>query len=164
MENELQALKTLRPVLGLIFYGSALWWLIGSKPLPLSLSTPDAIRWAGFAISLFGIMLFQRSVTALGLQYRGGIGLHDDHRLVTTGPYRLIRHPIYAAFIMIMIGVLFLTANLIVGLSGLILVSLIPILRIRKEEEELRARFTLDYDKYSQTTGSMLPLFRHRPN
>lgn len=159
MENELSTLKVIRPILGFIFYGAVLWWLISSQSVPLSFAAPDTVRFFGLLLSFAGVALLQWSVVALGTQYRGGLGLYEDHRLITTGPYAVVRHPIYIAFLIMMLGVLMLTANMLIGMSGLIFVSLIPLFRIRKEEEQLSERFAATYEDYRRKTGCLIPRF-----
>ncbi len=96
------------------------------------------------------------SLNQLTHEVRGLVFL-QDHRLVTTGPYRFIRHPIYASFIAIMLLVLPLSANWALGLSGLLLVISIAAVRIPIEEDQLHKRFGKDWEEYRDQTGSLLP-------
>jgi protein-S-isoprenylcysteine O-methyltransferase Ste14 len=88
------------------------------------------------------------------------VGLYPNHALVTTGPYRLIRHPIYLAFIAIMCLVFVLSANWLLGLSGLLLVGSIAIARIPIEERELHERFGMSWQTYQEQTGKFFPRVR----
>jgi len=106
------------------------------------------------------LILFATSFRALGANYRGGVGLYPNHALVTTGPYRLIRHPIYLAFIAIMCLVFVLSANWLLGLSGLLLVGSIAIARIPIEERELHERFGMSWQTYQEQTGKFFPRVR----
>ena len=106
------------------------------------------------------LAFFTWGFRSLGTNYRGGVGLHDGHELVTTGAYRWVRHPIYIGFIAIMLAVLLLSANWVLGLAGLLLVMSIAVARIPIEESELRERFPLAWDKYSERTGRVFPRLR----
>lgn len=157
-EHELPSLRVIRPVLGLVFYGALLDWLIPGTRLawariPLGVSW----RWAGGVVAVLAVLLLWRAVVALGANYRGGIGLWDDHQLVVSGPYRWIRHPIYTAFVLVMLGVMGLSASWLVGLSGLALTSAIPALRLRREEQELAERFGEAFGEYRSSTAGFVP-------
>lgn len=160
--HELPLLRWLRPVLGVVFYAGLLDWLVpGTRIEPAVLPLPVAVRWAGAAIALSGTLLVWWSMATLGPQYRGGVGLWDDHRLVTGGPYRWIRHPTYLGFVVVMAGVGLLSASWLVGGSGLLLTAAIPALRAPVEEAELESRFGEGYRRYAARTGRYLPrIFR----
>ena len=124
------------------------------------LAIPTTLRWIAVGLLIPTLILFATSFRALGANYRGGVGLYPNHVLVTTGPYRLIRHPIYLAFIAIMCLVFVLSANWLLGLSGLLLVSSIAIARIPVEERELNERFGMSWQSYSEQTGKIFPRVR----
>ena len=110
------------------------------------------------------LVFFRSSFQQLGTNYRGGVGLYERHELVVRGPYAVVRHPIYAAFIAIMLLVLLLSANWVLGLSGLLLVSSIAVVRIPVEEQRLRERFGSAWTDYSRHTGSLIPLVGRKPH
>ncbi len=83
--------------------------------------------------------------------------MYDKHELVTTGPYRRLRHPIYAAFIAIMLLVLRLSANWVLGVSGLLLVGSIAVGRMATEERQLHERFGAEWEVYRDRTGRLMP-------
>ena len=58
--------------------------------------------------SIIGIALAWTSVTHLGKQFRVHAGLYADHELVRTGPYAIVRHPIYAALLAMLLCTIFL--------------------------------------------------------
>lgn len=156
--NELPALRWIRPLLGLVFYGAILDWLLPGTRLEFArLALPGAVRWTGEAIALGGILLVGWSFETLGRDYRGGVGLWDDHRLVTTGPYAHVRHPIYLGFLIAMLGIWLLSADWLAGASGLLLTASIPLLRVPIEEAELADRFGKAYRDYEARTGRFLP-------
>ena len=77
--------------------------------------------------------------------------------LVTDGPYRWIRHPMYTAFYVLHIAVFFLTANWFIGLTWLAGLTIIIVLRVKREEAMLLARFGDKYNSYMERTGRFLP-------
>ncbi len=159
--NEVPGLLAVRGMLGLVFYSVLIAWLFLPGTLPWTyLSLPMALRWWGVALLLPVIALFEWSFRSIGDTYRGGIGLHDAHQLVVTGAYRYMRHPIYASFICLMLAVLMISANWLLGLSGLALVSVIPATRIPIEEAQLHDRFGGAWTAYRDRTGRLFPRLR----
>jgi protein-S-isoprenylcysteine O-methyltransferase Ste14 len=79
-----------------------------------------------------------------------------EHTLVTTGPYRWIRHPFYTSAALAILGNSLAAANWFIFSAGSLVFVLMAI-RVRKEEENLIARFGDDYRNYMQRTGRFLP-------
>ncbi len=92
------------------------------------------------------------------------IQVQAGHRLVETGPYRTVRHPLYTAIMLIAAGQTLLFLSLPMGVLTLILVGLATY-RARLEEGLLRspAAFGARYDAYMARTGRFLPASSHRP-
>lgn len=158
LAHEVRGLVVVRAALGLVFYGTLMAWLFWPQAIGWSyLAVPAAWRWLAVALLLPTLAFYTWSSRTLGANYRGGVGLYDGHELVTTGPYRWIRHPIYVAFIGLMLLVLFLSANWVLGSSGLLLVSAIAAARIPVEERELDHRFGPAWKSYRERTGRVLP-------
>lgn len=143
--------------------GVALWLylpVLVLSPSMMAWSTvpvPTTLRWAGLAVAAFLVPPFihwaQRS---LGDNVTTTVITRKDHKLVTHGPYRYIRHPLYTGGM-----VFFLAMSVAAGSWFLLLVMSVvfPVLlaRIPKEEEELRRRFGETYVAYVQRTGRFLP-------
>ena len=161
LAHEVPALIAVRAALGLVFYFTLFAWLFRPRALRWSyFSEPDALRWLAVALLVPVLTFFAWSFRSLGESYRGGVGLHDAHELVTTGAYRWIRHPIYVAFIAIMILVLLISANWVLGLAGLLLVVSIAAGRVRGEERQLHERFGEAWERYGEATGRWIPRLR----
>ena len=149
LQNEVRGLVIARALLGLVFYGMLIVWLVRSdSPAWARINLPLSIRWTAAALLVPALAFFTWAFHSLGANYRGGVGLYDDHELVTTGAYAFVRHPIYVAFIAVMLLVLVLSANWLLGLSGLILVTSIAVARVPTEERELEERFGEEWRAY----------------
>lgn len=96
-----------------------------------------------------GFILLSASWRVLHQAQRSG-------RLATTGPYRRIRHPQYAGFIVIMLGFLFQWPTLLTLLMFPILVVMYARLA-RREEREVREEFGAAYDRYAAVTPAFVP-------
>lgn len=157
-QHELPILRAIRPALGIVFYVAIFDWLLPGRRLDFAvLELAPAIRLAGVALAFLAVGLIVWSFGALGVHYRGGVGLWDDHELVTSGPYRRVRHPIYLGFFLTMVGVALLSADWLVGISGILLTLSIPLLRVPVEEAELEERFGDRWRSYRERTGTFLP-------
>lgn len=118
---------------------------------------PDWMRWLGAFIALCGVGLFYWSHRLLGANWISSAALRKEHTLVTGGVYRLVRHPMYLATLILGIGVTLLTSNWFVGI-GLIVPPMVMIgQRVPAEEEALAARFGDRYRNYAAQTGRFFP-------
>ncbi len=83
-----------------------------------------------------------------------------DQTLVTDGPYRMVRNPLYSFSLIGFIGAGFAFESLVLaGLFGLVfLVSHLP--AIRREEQKLRGRFGKEYEDYERRVPSLIPSIR----
>jgi protein-S-isoprenylcysteine O-methyltransferase Ste14 len=109
---------------------------------------------AGFAVHAAAILLDLWAMRCLGRNWSGAVTIKVDHELVKTGPYRLVRHPIYTA----MIGMYLGTAIVSGELHGLLAVLLVVIAYGRKtliEERGLREVFGTAYEDYARSTAAL---------
>jgi protein-S-isoprenylcysteine O-methyltransferase Ste14 len=161
LSHEVRALLFVRGALGLVFYSALIAWMLFPGSMAWSyLPLPIEARWLGAALLAPALAFFAWSFHSLGENYRGGVGLYEAHQLVTTGPYRWMRHPIYLAFSCIMLLLLPLSGNWVLGLSGLALVMSIAVVRIPIEERQLDERFGPAWKRYRDNTGLFLPWIR----
>ncbi len=116
-------------------------------------------RWTGVLLALGGFGLLEWSHRALGRNWSDRPRLTRDQTLVTRGPYRWIRHPIYSAFLLILGSPLLITANWLVGLLWLLMTLLDIRDRLAFEEAWLAERFGPAYAAYRRRTGRLLPRF-----
>lgn len=121
---------------------------------------PDWVRWLGGFISLTGIAGFYWSHHALGKNWAIALEIKKEHALVTDGPYRFVRHPMYAAIYVIAIGLSLLSANWLIAVVFLIPFTLMYLVRVPSEEEMMLEYFGAAYRNYMTKTGRLIPRFR----
>ena len=136
----------------LIFTG--LFQLVQYFPLQLRFQHDSWVQVIGIALETVGYLLFLWSVLERG-RYATSWEMHENHKLVTWGPYRYVRHPSYLAYFLMFFGLFFLLLNL---------VALVPLVAIpgyvsltTYEEQLLIARFGNEYVEYQRRTGRFLP-------
>jgi protein-S-isoprenylcysteine O-methyltransferase Ste14 len=127
------------------------------------LAYPNWVRWLGAIILASGIVLLWASHHHLGRSFHSLIVAKDEQVLVETGPYRLIRHPIYSAYVMNYVGGGLLAGNLVLTFVPVTMFAVLVCLRMGKEEQVLIYKFGQRYIAYMQRTGRLVPRFRARP-
>lgn len=111
----------------------------------------------GTLILLASLRLFRLTHKALGKMWSHSLDLREGHKLVTSGIYEKVRHPMYTAFWLWAIGAAFLLPNWVAGFSGLVGFGTLFFLRVGQEEEMMRQQFGEEYDAYMQRTKRIFP-------
>jgi len=120
--------------------------------------TPNVILFAiGALILLFTLRLFRLTHKALGRMWSHSLDLREGHKLVTSGIYERVRHPMYTAFWAWGLGAAFLLPNWIAGFSGLIGFGSLFFLRVGEEERMMQQEFGDEYDSYMKRTKRIIP-------
>jgi protein-S-isoprenylcysteine O-methyltransferase Ste14 len=100
------------------------------------------------------------SVAHLGKQFRVHAGLYVDHELVRTGPYGVVRHPIYASFLgMLLFTIVLLTPWHWAAVALVFYVAGTEI-RVRTEDRLLAGRFGDEFERYRKAVPAYLPFVR----
>ena len=132
------------------------WVEFARMPLPVG------VRLAGVPVALAGIFLFGWMFRHLGLNVTSTSAPRANATLVTSGPYRWVRHPMYSAALLLAIAATLFTANVIMLIGGLGMFVLLAA-RSRVEEGRLIERFGEAYRSYQRTTAAFFP-WRFRQN
>jgi protein-S-isoprenylcysteine O-methyltransferase Ste14 len=104
-----------------------------------------------------GLWLFRRTHKELGKNWSITLEIRDKHKLVNSGPYSLVRHPMYSSFLLLALGQAFLLANWVVGLAGLVGFAVLFFLRVGKEERMMLETFGASYGEYMRMTKRVIP-------
>ena len=143
---------------GLLLQGAgyALVWSGVSRAVP-----PGPARLAG-AVALFALAaaLSWTAVRALGRHWRVEAGLDPDHVLVRSGPYRVVRHPIYTSMLCVLVATGLLVATWPVFAAALALEVLGTEIRVRVEDALLAARFGDAFARYRRAVSAYVPYVR----
>jgi len=122
-----------------------------------SLTLPLWARWTGVALGLLVVPSSYWVLTALGTNVSETVLTKRQHRLVTTGPYRWVRHPLYTVGIALFLAIALMAANWFILLWAVVALIAVRLVVIPREEAQLVARFGDDYRRYRSGTGSLLP-------
>ncbi len=141
---------------------------IGVMVLPLIAILTPALSFADYGLSstafvigvvllTLNIWLFYRSHADLGTNWSKTLELREDHKLVTEGVYKTIRHPMYTAIFCYVIAQALLLPNWIAGPAGLVAFTTMYFLRVNREEKMMASKFGADYASYCQRTKRVIP-------
>jgi protein-S-isoprenylcysteine O-methyltransferase Ste14 len=109
----------------------------------------------GFAITASGIGIALWARLSLGSNWSAAVTIKVDHKLICTGPYRFVRHPMYSGFLLAFAGTA-LASDQFRALPAFLLVLLGLIYKSRVEERQLAGNFR-DYQKYRRATAALIP-------
>lgn len=118
---------------------------------------PVVLRWIGALLGLGSLALLIACHRALGRNWSGVVQLAEGHVLVTHGPYRYIRHPMYTSLFGTAIAFALLTANGLVALTSIGSVTLMYVARVGDEEDMMLQAFGDSYEEHRRKTGRLLP-------
>lgn len=148
------------------------WWIIGGSVIIAAILFLQPVIWPqlslvieawwGLAIQFLGI-LFMFGAAALnywarahlGIFYVQGSKVQENHQLIDTGPYALMRHPLFTAYFMIVIGMVFCNPSVI---TFLLLVGVYFYLNMwTRKDETILSQELPGYDAYMRRTHRFVP-------
>lgn len=122
---------------------------------------PDLLRIVlSMAVGPVAPLLAWNAVSHLGRQFRFNAGLYEDHQLVRTGAYRIVRHPIYASLLAILLCTLFLLTRWQWIVVSLVLFIAGTEIRVRTEDRLLASRFGPAFEEYRRQVPAYIPWIR----
>jgi protein-S-isoprenylcysteine O-methyltransferase Ste14 len=113
---------------------------------------------AGILLTAVGAAFAIWARAHLGKYWSGDVTIRQEHRLIRTGPYRFVRHPIYSGMLLALIGTVLAIGEYRVIL-GFAVILLGFIKKATKEESFLQIQFGADFDEHRRHTGFFLPRF-----
>lgn len=139
-----------------LFVVPAIYVLTG---FPASLDRPfvPAIAWLGLVPLGGALWLFRRSHADLGRNWSITLQVREQHVLVKTGVYRLIRHPMYTSFFLLGFAQMLLLPNWLAGLSGVAGAGILFAFRVLREERMMLESFGEEYRAYMTQTKRIVP-------
>ena len=111
---------------------------------------------AGLAVEATGLFLAIWARRHLGRNWSGEITIKVEHQLIRSGPYRLLRHPIYTGLLAMYAAPALVTGEWL-AVIGLAVAGFAYWRKIWLEETTLYGAFGADYDAYRRTTWALVP-------
>jgi protein-S-isoprenylcysteine O-methyltransferase Ste14 len=92
----------------------------------------------------------------LGSNWSRSVTIKQDHELITTGPYAMVRHPIYTGFLAGFLGTA-IALSQVRGFVAFVLILVILGVKLRMEEQWMRSQFGATYATYAHQTAALVP-------
>ncbi len=125
--------------------------------LRLRFTPADAwIAWLGFGVTSLGVAIAIWARYCIGEYWSSRVTLKEGHRIIRSGPYQFVRHPIYTGMLLGAIGRA-LTIGEWRAILGVVLVLGTHWRKARREESLLTAEFGEEYAAYRRSTGFLFP-------
>lgn len=105
---------------------------------------------------LLGLIVALWARTALGRNWSGRVTLKEDHELIQTGPYRVVRHPIYSGLLLMILGTVILAGQL-GGLVAFVICFSGFWVKLKLEERLMSKQFPGAYREYMARTKALIP-------
>lgn len=119
-------------------------------------AVPSGLRWVGVLLVLIAEALMVWALAALGRWYTPRVAILPGHELVTSGPYRFVRHPIYTAILLDIAGAP-LAFGTWLGIPVVVIAFVSIAIRIRQEESLLEHNFGDAYRALRERTSRLIP-------
>jgi protein-S-isoprenylcysteine O-methyltransferase Ste14 len=160
IKNEGKITFLLRIILFVLFIAFLILYSIYPPFMKLiHIDFPIWLRWVGTLFAFIGCTFWIYSQVVLDKYWSPQLQVQREHKIVTAGPYKIIRHPIYTAMFIWVIGLALFTANMVFVLLALLTIIGL-ILRVPKEEKMMFEKFGDSYKKYMEITGRFFPKIR----
>jgi protein-S-isoprenylcysteine O-methyltransferase Ste14 len=145
-------------VFALLVYAGWLLAVTARRQLPqfaipheaVAMSVGLVLGWCGIAFRLWAIL-------SLGRFFRGVVQIQEGHRVVQSGPYRMLRHPSYTGGLLAVLGLSLAFGNAVSAVALFVGVLVGLLYRIRVEERMLYAELGDDYAAYAVGTRRLVP-------
>lgn len=119
--------------------------------------------WRMVLVAIFSapsIALAWSAVKHLGKQFRVNAGLYEDHELVRTGAYSVVRHPIYAGLLGMLLATIAIATPPLWAAVSIALFLIGTEIRVHTEDGLLRGRFGAAFDRYRSSVKAYIPYVR----
>jgi len=156
--NERPLLVLARVVLTLPLLGGILAYLVNPGLMDwASFTAPLWSRWTGVGLGLSTVPAAYWVFSSIGHNISETVLTKEKHELVTHGPYRWIRHPLYTTGLVLITAIGLMAANWFILLFAFIALVGISLAVIPTEERALLDAFGVEYRDYMQGTGRIFP-------
>jgi protein-S-isoprenylcysteine O-methyltransferase Ste14 len=148
----------LRLVFGLPFIAAVFVYMAWPPLLGFAqFALPAWLQWIGLALGAASLLLIWWVQWALDANFSTVLHVRAEHTLVSHGPYRWVRHPMYTVLYLNGLAALLLSSNWLIGGFFLIALTLIVVTRLAREEAAMIEKFGDAYREYMGRTGRFLP-------
>lgn len=149
-----------RRMVWLMFFALAvpgMMWLFTSWLSFGQFQLPTEVRVLGFMIGVYGMWLFHYVHKTLGDNWSPVLEIRKEHTLIISGPYKWVRHPMYADMMLWLVSFTLITANWFYALTISTGLAILFFVRIPDEEKLMTDQFGEQYRAYMRKTKRLIP-------
>ncbi len=119
-------------------------------------SQSQALSWLGLLLDLIGVVFAIWARLTIGRNWSNIMTIKEGHELVQSGPYALVRHPIYSGMLLAMLGTV-MTLGYAISYLGFVFAFIAMALRTKSEDKLMAMRFPESHAAYRQQTNRLIP-------
>ena len=134
------------------------WWMPLFLRIPALWTQSPLAAGTGLAFTVAGLCFAVWARMHLGKYWSGRITLKENHRVIQTGPYAWVRHPIYSGLILALFGTA-ITLGTISASAGFAFMLISFVRKLKIEETWLRSQFGAEYEAYQNRVKALIPRF-----
>jgi protein-S-isoprenylcysteine O-methyltransferase Ste14 len=112
--------------------------------------------WLGAAVTIAGLLFAVWAREHLGGNWSRSVTIKQGHELIATGPYAVVRHPIYTGILAGFLGIA-IAISQVRGFIAFVLILLVFWIKLRMEEQWMRSQFGEAYATYAHQTAALVP-------
>jgi protein-S-isoprenylcysteine O-methyltransferase Ste14 len=112
--------------------------------------------WIGAAVTVLGLLFAVWARQQLAGNWSSAVTIKQGHELITTGPYVLVRHPIYTGILTGFLGTA-IALSQVRGVIGFVLIFVVLWAKLRMEEKWMQSQFGETYSAYAHKTAALVP-------
>jgi protein-S-isoprenylcysteine O-methyltransferase Ste14 len=116
----------------------------------------DALAWIGVVLCIAGLIFCIWARFTLGRNWSGVVTLKGGHELITSGPYALVRHPIYTGLLTMFVATVIVLGH-VAGIIAMPFVFVSFWVKLRHEEKLMLKKFPNEYAAYQQRVKRLIP-------
>lgn len=134
-----------------------LTYVLSGEPKFASYPFMPWMAWLGAAVFAGALWMFHRTHRDLGRNWSVTLEIREQHKLITTGIYSRLRHPMYTAFWLWALAQALLLPNWVAGPAGLVGFGTLFFMRVGREERMMEEMFGDEYRRYVERTNRIIP-------
>lgn len=112
--------------------------------------------WIGAAVTVAGLLFAVWAREHLGRNWSRSVTIKEGHELISTGPYGVVRHPIYTGILAGFVGMA-IAVSQVRGVVACVIFFIAIWAKLRMEERWMRSEFGQTYADYAQRTAALVP-------
>ncbi|WP_026415805.1 methyltransferase family protein [Actinomadura oligospora] len=137
--------------------GAVVGTLVGHAVPSLDWRVGTTVYLVAAAVMLAGLAVRFWAIVTLGKFFRSSVHVQEGHQVVSSGPYRVVRHPSYTGLMLVFVGAALSFGNLVALVVFLVCVSIAMLVRIRVEERVLSDELGDAYREFARTRARLVP-------